>query len=383
MAVSNGRARSYTRKDWTDFAHVGPDTLAGRYLRMFWQPVHRSEDLRVGRAIPLKILKEDFTLYRGTSGRAYAVAFRCAHRGTQLSTGWVEGENLRCRYHGWMYDGSGQCVEQPAERNPFRDRVRIRSYPTEEYLGLVFVYFGESEPPPLPRYPDLEAVETREISLHPRMCSFFNNMENSCDEVHIAFTHRDAFDSYVETVPEEIWGEETDYGLIRYGRRPENKIRIAHIHMPNAQQLSGAPRGPGSNWRGTIAWRVPVDDETHIVPHITFLQLDEEGTARYRARRAGGSGPPPDSNEVGAAILAGKLAVEDIVDRRSIVPIQDEVTQVGQGRIADREHERLGESDRVIVLLRQIWSRELRALAEGRPLKQWKRSAELDLPSDE
>ena len=100
--------------EWQDYAHIGPGTLAGRYLRSFWQPVYLGKELPLGRAKPIHILGTDFTLYRGEDGQPHAVAFRCAHRGTQLSTGWVEGDNLRCFYHGWVYDGAGQCVEQPA-----------------------------------------------------------------------------------------------------------------------------------------------------------------------------------------------------------------------------------------------------------------------------
>src|SRR4029453_2584574 len=103
---------------------------------------------------------QDFTIYRGEDGTAHVVAPRCAHRGTQLSTGWVEGDCIRCFYHGWKYDGAGQCVEQPAEDAGFAGKVKIESSPTEEYLGLVFAYLGEAQrdatgafrPPPLPRY---------------------------------------------------------------------------------------------------------------------------------------------------------------------------------------------------------------------------------------
>ena len=109
--------------DWTDFDHTGPGTLAGRYLRLFWQPVFIGTDLPAGRAKPIRIMSEDFTLYRGESGQAHCVAFRCAHRGTQLSTGWVEGDEIRCFYHGWKYDGTGQCTEQPAEPEPFCRRI--------------------------------------------------------------------------------------------------------------------------------------------------------------------------------------------------------------------------------------------------------------------
>ena len=131
--------------DFRDFVHTGPGTLAGRYLRMYWQPVYRSADLEIGRPVRIEIMSEFFTLYRGESGTAHLVADRCAHRGTQLLLGWVEGECIRCFYHGWVYDGSGQCIEQPAEKESFARKVKIASYPVEEYLGLIFAYLGEGQ----------------------------------------------------------------------------------------------------------------------------------------------------------------------------------------------------------------------------------------------
>ena len=169
--------------EWSDFTHTGPGTLAGRYMRMFWQPVYLADDLPAGRTKPIRIMSEDFTLYRGESGQPHLMAFRCAHRGTQLSTGWVEGDNLRCFYHGWTYDGSGQCVEQPAEPEPFCSRIKIRSYPVREYLGLIWAYLGEGEPPPFRRVPQLEAED--ELCIAGTIgggrvlpFNYVNNMEN-------------------------------------------------------------------------------------------------------------------------------------------------------------------------------------------------------------
>src|SRR2546423_1119179 len=108
-----------TGEDTEDFVHTGPGTLAGRYLRSFWQPVYRAQDLAPGQALPVRIMSEDFTLYRGRGGAPHLLAFRCAHRGTQLSVGWVEDDCIRCRYHGWKYDGDGRCVEQPGEDPTF------------------------------------------------------------------------------------------------------------------------------------------------------------------------------------------------------------------------------------------------------------------------
>jgi 5,5'-dehydrodivanillate O-demethylase len=173
-----------------DFAHTGPETLAGRFMRSFWQPVGLSDDLEPGCALPIRVMSEDFTLYRGETGTPHVVAGHCAHRGTQLSIGWVEGDCLRCFYHGWKYDQTGQCIEQAVEAPAFAAKVRIASYPVYEYLGLIFAYFGAGEPPPPPRYPEFEqgcvvdAVTTRVPY------NFFQNLENSVDTLHVSWVHR-------------------------------------------------------------------------------------------------------------------------------------------------------------------------------------------------
>jgi 5,5'-dehydrodivanillate O-demethylase len=90
-----------------DVVHTGPGTLAGRYLRGFWQPVAVAADLAPGTAQAVRVLGEEFALYRGQGGTPFLVDQRCAHRGAQLSVGWVEDDCLRCFYHGWKYDSSG------------------------------------------------------------------------------------------------------------------------------------------------------------------------------------------------------------------------------------------------------------------------------------
>ena len=109
-----------------DLYQTGPGTKAGRYMRMFWHPIYVAENLKPGWAKPIRILGEDFTLYRGESGTPHLVGFRCAHRDAQLSVGWVEDDCIRCRFHGWKYDASGQCIEQPAEKKPFNPAASNR-----------------------------------------------------------------------------------------------------------------------------------------------------------------------------------------------------------------------------------------------------------------
>src|SRR5665213_1036261 len=119
----------------------GPETLMGKLLRQFWQPIAQSHTLDPGKARALTVMHEDLTLFRGENGSPFLVGGRCAHRCTVLHTGWVQGDEIRCMYHGWKFAGStGRCTEMPAERNAQLDRARIAAYPLHEYGGLIFAY---------------------------------------------------------------------------------------------------------------------------------------------------------------------------------------------------------------------------------------------------
>jgi 5,5'-dehydrodivanillate O-demethylase len=378
----------YTPSDYTDFVHTGPGTLAGRFMRRFWQPVYRAEDLQPGHAKPIRIMHEDFTLYRGEDGAPHLLDFRCAHRGTQLSTGWVEGDCIRCFYHGWKYDQTGQCVEQPAEDASFASKVKIRSYPCEEYLGLIFAYFGEGErdetgavgPPPLPRFPEFEGEGVWEVLTYLRGCGFFQNVENSLDQIHVAFVHRVgplAQPELLDDLP-RVEVEETDYGLAVYGVQSRGPRRVSHFLMPNLLYFTLARFGTGV--QQALAWRVPVDADRHQNFNVTYTPVTGEAAQGYRERaerRLAAAQALSSTDEITAAIMRGDMHVDDTQDRPDVVTIQDHIAQMGQGAIADRTRERLGRSDVGVLQLRRLWERELRALAEGRPLKQWSRPAEL------
>jgi 5,5'-dehydrodivanillate O-demethylase len=377
---------------WTDFAHVGPGTLVGRYLRRFWHPVMLARDLKSGRALPVRLMGEDFTLYRGegpgegvatsVGGNVHALAFRCAHRGTQLSTGWVEGDNLRCFYHGWMYDGAGQCVEQPAEPEPFCQRIRIRSYPVQEYLGLIFAYLGEGEPPPMLRFPEFEREGILENSSYTRMCNYFNQLESNMDEVHVAFVHRaSAFtDTGLNQDIPMISGEETDYGVVKHGHRKGQPTRTSHFFWPNALMIAGSTGASNGTESQNIAWRVPIDDYHHKSFNVSWLPLSGAEAERYLARQAErrqALAGLPSAQEIADMVLRGEAHADDFRDRPDVVGIQDNVAQAGQGVIIDKSIEHLGRSDNMVIAFRHIWERELRALDEGRTLKEWRKTGPL------
>jgi 5,5'-dehydrodivanillate O-demethylase oxygenase subunit len=360
-----------------DLARTGPATLGGRFMRRFWIAVQRGEDLPVGRVKPIRIMSEDYALYRGASGQAQIIAYRCAHRGAQLHLGRVEGDELRCIYHGWKYDCRGQCIEQPAEEAGFARKVQIASFPTREYLGLIYGYFGTGEPPEFPPFPAPVTeglIETPVPALIP--CNYLQSFENSLDEVHVSFVHRRGGSHEGMYDLPEIGAEETGWGMLRTGKRKNGKVRISLHYMPNITRVLVPPM---AGFEGVGGWKemffnfVPIDDENHLWL-ITYLvavtgreaEIYLAKRAEYRAKLAQ-FGPAQD---LAREVMAGTRLLDDI-DHPDLVRVQDVAVQVGQGRIADRHHERLGRSDAAIILWRKILSRELRALAEGRPLKRW------------
>ncbi len=362
-----------------DLLKTGPGTLAGGYLKTFWQPVYLSADLEKGKAKPVRVMGENYTLYRGFTGKAHLVGARCAHRGAQLSAGWVEDDCIRCMYHGWMFDGTGQCVEQPAEPPVFKDRIKIPGFPTQEYLGLIFAWLGEGAPPPLPRYPWFEEEGVLEADTYLRYSNYFYTLDNHSDEVHVVFTHRNTNFSRagLQEVP-TIEAEETDYGLRIVARYPNGNPRANQLLMPNIIMFKSSPAAGDQGFSDRAAWRVPQDDDTHLSFGIDLRHLEGDAAKRYRdaqaeerARMKALKLQPVD--EVARQILAGRrgLEDEDILARPDLVNIQDCVAQMGQPKVEEGPYENLGRSDRGVILYRNIWLRELNALADGRPLKRW------------
>ncbi|HVA25635.1 MAG TPA: Rieske 2Fe-2S domain-containing protein [Chloroflexota bacterium] len=375
-------------RELPDFRLTGPGTLSGRYMRTFWHPIYVAAALPAGRAAPIRIMSEDFTLYRGESGKPQVVAARCAHRGTQLSTGWVEDDCIRCFYHGWKYEPSGQCVEMPAEEASFPAKVRINSYPTQEYLGLIFAYLGEGEAPPLPRFSTLEEEGVLASDSYFRGCNVFNNLESNTDELHVAFVHRTSFAStgLNRDLP-QISGEETEYGFVKYGTRSDGVVRVSHFFWPNALYIKGSPDvNDTTGWTDHVGWRVPIDDESHLSFNADLVHVTGDAVEAVRARLAEkkrkAPGPDePTAAELGEAVLRGELHTDDLTQRPDIVNIQDYVAQAGQGRIATRENEHLGRSDVVLIMFRKMWERELRAFADRQPVKKWTMPAGLSATS--
>ena len=371
-----------------DFTQAGPGTLGGRLLRRFWQPVFASEDLPRGRAKPIFIMGERFTLYRGQSGAPYVVGFRCAHRSTQLSAGWVRDDNIQCFYHGWTYDGSGACIARPGESpaGPCAE-VRIPAYPTREHLGLIYAYFGEGEPPEFPPFPPFEGEGVIENFAIEFPCNWFQTYENQIDEVHVAFVHRGGGSHDLlgrELDLPETSAEETEHGMVRYTRGASGKVRSTLYLFPNNERII-IPHfnGEYGDWRDSYITLVPTDDRNHMlfitrVARVKESEMDAYRETQARFRRRVAESPAP--RDLARDILGGKLTIGDVLDHPYIPIVEDAVAQSGQEQIVDRSKEYLGRTDTGIVRMRRLFERELRALAEGKPGKKWRYSGEPPLP---
>ncbi len=375
------RAKTPAEPSEQDHIHTGPGTIAGRYLRQFWQPVFHSADLAPGRAAPLRIMGEHFTLYRGMTGRAYLTEFACPHRGAQLSAGRIEGDALRCFYHGWKFAPDGTCLEQPAEDSRFRDKVSIRAYPVREYLGLVFAFLGAGAPPDFSLYPQFERFAGLvEVDSYFRPCNYFQNLENALDMSHVAFVHHDNSASYAEIGKgSQLRATESDWGVSYSFTRADGKPRVQQFGMPNIFYMTALPNDPDIGWQESLFWWVPIDDERHMQFSIHRVPAAGEAGERIRARRQQRRSQIDLAHqELCERILRGELSLDDVDKRRvDLVRLQDDIAQVGQGSVARTEREWLAHADIGIATLRRLWRRELGALAQGGQLKHWARRDDL------
>ncbi|TWS99837.1 Rieske 2Fe-2S domain-containing protein [Reyranella sp. CPCC 100927] len=363
------------RKD--DFIATGAGTPAGRYMRQFWQPIYHGCDLVQGKPVPLRIMGDDFTLYRGETG-IFLVDARCPHRGMQLSAAWVEGDALRCFYHGWKFAGHGACLEQPAEENAFCGKVQLTSKPVHEYLGLIFAYFGEGEPPDLPRYPEFENFDgLLEIDSYFRDCNYFQNLENALDMAHVGFTHGDnqaAFNGI--GLGRSLRAEESDWGVTYTFTRSDGQLRVQQFGMPNVFYMNALPTDPDIGWQESLFWWVPIDDDRHIQFSLHRVPVVGEAAERVHNRRQKRREEIDLPHQVVCEqILGGMISIRDVDYKRvDLVRLQDDVAQIGQGRRADRGAERLGRSDIGIAVIRRLWRRELGFMLEGKRQKHWMRN---------
>jgi 5,5'-dehydrodivanillate O-demethylase len=338
---------------------VGAGTPMGELLRRYWTPFAAVGELDEQPIKAVRLFGEDLVLYKDKSGTYGLMDRHCPHRRADMSYAFVEACGLRCNYHGWQFDETGQCIDQPFEEisHPearFKERTTIKSYPVEAKAGLLWAYMG---PLPAPLVPNWEPFTWKngfvQIVLSEIPCNWFQCQENSIDPVHFEWLHT----NWSRVLRGEVKGpkppthlrigfDEFEYGFtyrrILEGQSDQDELwTVGRVCLwPNCLFTGGH-----------FEWRVPVDDETTLSIGWFLDRVPEELDPFSQEKIPYWYGPIRDEQ-------TGRWITSHVMN-------QDFVAWVGQGTVADRTQEHLGESDRGVILMRRRLLEEAQVVADG------------------
>lgn len=343
----------------------------GDLMRRYWHPVGAVAEMDQSPTKPVRILGEDLVLYKDRSGTIGLIGRTCPHRRVDLSYGIPEENGLRCMYHGWLIDETGQCIEQPFEETVhpdgrFKEKVRIAGYSVQTLGGLIFAYLGPEPVPLLPQW-DLFMTEHawRDIGFTVLPCNWLQCQENSADPVHAEWLHgvygwylaqkngedvppwRKAMMRPHQKIGFEVFANGVFKKRVVEGTTEDDDIwKIGHPWVfPN---ILRSTTGTTST---EFQYRVPIDD--HNTLHVVYTRYQFPPEAIIPAQERVPYYEIPLYNH------DGTLNVE--------VPLpQDFMAWVTQGPIADRMKERLGESDTGVIQLRRMLNEAMEIVAAGK-----------------
>ncbi len=341
---------------------VGPGTPGGEMMRRHWHPFAAVDELEKEPIKAVRLLGEDLVVFKDLSGAYGLTDRRCAHRNADLSYGMVEKNGIRCNYHGWCFDTTGQCVEQPFEEvvdpsGKMKSRTQIKAYKVEAKAGLLWAYMG---PEPAPLLPDWEIFSFKngfkQIVFADVPCNWVQAQENSIDPVHFEWMHsnwskrqRGEMGNYAPTHV-KLDFEEFEYGYVY--KRVREDTDEAH----NLWTVGRVCLWPNCFFLGDhFEWRVPVDDENTLSVTWAFLRVPNESEPFEQTVIPSWKGPIVDPK-------TGRWISSHVIN-------QDIIAWVGQGRITDRTREKLGASDRGIAMIRRQLFADIDEVIAGRDPK--------------
>lgn len=376
---------------------VGPGTPMGEVMRRYWQPVGLTEELPVERpAKAVKILNEDLVLFRDDQGRVGLVDRYCAHRAADLSYGRIEDGGLRCCYHGWLYDTTGQCLDQPAEPagSLFYEKIRIKAYPCQEVNGIIYTYMGPGEPPLMPAF-DWNIAPREHVSVFKgyQAASYLQANEGEIDPAHLGILHRvfsndvpeDSYGNILNTTAQDTdiplaeilrnqWrplleAEPTDFGVritIVRDFDPLNAlkhVRISHFLFPNAALVAI------DKDRALVQWHVPIDDESNWRFDIAYSYTEPLDDEKLRNERLLSHTMPdymPIRNKTNRyGYDPEEQRTQTYIGVGFDINTHDTWAIEGPGPIQDRTKEHLGTTDKAIIMARQMLLKAAYDIQEG------------------
>lgn len=376
---------------------VGPGTPAGALLRRYWQPIALMEELEEKRPVrAVRLMGQDFVLFRDEKGELGLLDRDCPHRGADLAFGRLEDGGLRCPFHGWLFDVKGTCLETPAEPagSKLCTRIKQSAYPVVEKSGIIFAYIGEGEPPAFPAFDCFVAPDTHVFAFKGLFeCNWLQALEVGIDPAHASYLHRFFQDESTEAsygkqfrgasndsdMPitkvlrefdrPDIAVESADYGLrltsLRKLSEESTHVRVTNVVFPQAFVI------PMSSEMTISQWHVPVDD-THCYWYAIFtsftgpvnkqqmrdqrLELYElpDYTSRKNKRNNYGYNIDEQLNETYTGM-------------GNDINVHDQWAIESQGPIQDRTREHLGTTDKGIIAYRRLLVSAIEATQAGQP----------------
>lgn len=384
-----------TREQNDELTRIGPGTGAGAVLRRYWQPAALSVELDGERPIaPVRLLGEDLVLFRDEAGKLGLIGRHCPHRGVDLCYGRLEDGGLRCPFHGWLYDRSGQCLEQPAEPEGSRlhENIRAVNYPVTERNGIVFAYMGPGEPPALPALDCFTAPDSHVFAFKGLWnCNWLQALEIGIDPAHASFLHRfleddDPAEAYGKqfrdraantelTMTEllrqyprpELKVQETDFGLrlvaLRHLDDGRTHVRVTNQIFPEAICI------PMSREMTITQWHVPIDD-THCYWYSMFTSfgnpVDKALMRKQRLKEHRLPDYAPLKNvENHWGFDATEQRTATYTGMGDDINVHDQWAVESMGAIQDRTQENLATTDAGIMRYRRMLRRAIRQVQNG------------------
>lgn len=279
------------------------------FIKNVWYVAAWSSEVKAGAPLGRTLLDVPVVLWRDSQGNVVAMDDRCAHRGAPLSTGRIEGDSIRCMYHGLRFDALGRCIEIPAqERIP--PGLDVRQYPIVEKHKWVWIWMGDPEkadPSKVPdnHYLDDPAWRSREGYLHYDT-NYLLIADNLLDLAHVSYVHEKTLggtDDVAKVNPKIRLSDDGVY-VERWVLNTEPAPLIAKVHpfdgpvdrwmnydflLPaiflldsgNAPTGSGAPEGRrvgAAEFRSTQALTPETEESTHyFFGHPHNFDLDRPG----------------------------------------------------------------------------------------------------------
>jgi phthalate 4,5-dioxygenase len=369
---------------------IGPATAMGELMRRYWIPVLHADELPENDCPPVrvKLLCERLVAWRDTSGRYALTDEFCAHRGVSLWFGRNEENGLRCPYHGWKYDHTGQCVEVPSEpkESGFCNRIKLQSYPLLERGGILWTYLGPQAlkpPPPAFEWAQVPATQ-RYHSKRWQECNYLQAMEGAIDSSHVSFLH--SGDLHTDPLHRNTQG-----ARYQQDRRPQFEVvestgglyigarrnaedgdyywRITQWIMPWFTMVPPY----GDNALNAHAF-VPIDDENCFVWTFTYHPTRPLSAAELDTMRGGGG--------IHTRLIPGTFRPvinkdnDYMMDRAaqkagraysgvSGIAVQDAAVQESMGPLQDRARENLVSTDNAIIMARHRLRKAALALRSG------------------